>query len=167
MGGSFRTVVPGVDSTANETTRDVVGNKLDTHDGNSVCGVLHSLNDHAHGAGNVYPTLANGVAVAGAAGVWTLGAFVEIVPINTITAQFDIHYISVEALDDNTFYEIVLYAVEVEIGRVHVTKNANQDGTTNAPFMCGVQPANTQIQAKCASAAGNSVATIGIFYHIY
>ena len=72
-----------------------------------------------------------------------------------------------EALDDQTVYEIVLYAVEVEIGRVRVTKNANQDGTMNIPFQCELQASGAQIQAKVASAAGNSVATISIFYHIY
>ncbi len=160
-------IVQPVDSAANIDIVDVIGNKLDTHDSDSLSGHAHNTNDHFHKACQVYPTLANGVAVAGAGGVWTLGAFVEIVPITTITEKFDIHWISIEALDDNTVYEIVLYAVEVEIGRVRVTKNANLDGTMNIPFQCALQAANAQIQAKCASAAGNSVATISLYYHTY
>ena len=160
-------MVQPVDSAANIDITDVIGNKLDTHDGNSIFSHAHIVEEHIHKPCQVYPTLANGVAVAGAAGVWTLGAFVEIVPITRITSQFDIHYISIEALDDNTVYEIVLYAVEVEIGRVRVVKNAQQDGTMNIPFQCPIIPADTQIQAKSASAAGNSVATISLFYHLY
>ncbi len=159
--------VPAVDSVSNIDMRDVVGNKGDTHDSDSLSGHAHNTNDHFHKPCLVYPTLANGVAVAGAAGVWGLGGFVQIVPDAAIGSQFDIHWISIEALDDNTIYEIFLYAVEVFIGHVRFTKNAQQDGTMNIPFQCEIQAAGAQIQAKLASAAGNSVATISLFYHIY
>lgn len=164
---SMRTAVPGIDSSANLNMADVIGNKEDTHAGDSLFAHAVNTNEHFHTACMVYPTLANGVAVATDAGGWALGSFVEIVPVNTIVLPFDIHWISVEALDDVTVYEIVLYAVEVEIGHVRVTKNANLDATMNIPFQCPILDANVQIQAKTASAAGNSVATISIFYHVY
>lgn len=154
-------------SARNETMNDVIGNKEDGHSDTSLYGRGKRLDEHIHGAANVYPTGANGVTVASAAGSWTLGGFVEIVPINTIAEDFDIHYISIEDLDDNTTYELVLYAGEVEIGRNRFVKNAVQDGTVNAPFMTKLQPANTQIQAKLMTASGNSEAVISLFYHTY
>ncbi len=160
-------MVQPVDSAANIDITDVIGNKLDTHDSDSLSGHAHNTNDHFHKPCLTYPTLANGELVESAAGVWTLGALKEIVPINTITSKFDIHYVSIEALTANDVYELWLYAVEVFIGRVRFTKNAQQDGTMNVPFQCDLQAANAQIQAKVASAGGGSDATISLFYHIY
>ncbi len=161
-------MVKPVDSAANIDITDVIGNKNDTFAGTSIMAETHAMLEHVHTASNVYPTLAGGVAVGTAVGVWTLSAaFVEIVPINTITTDFDIHHICIEALDDNAVYEIVLYAVEVEIARVRVVKNAVMEGTQNVPIQCAIIPANTQIQAKSASSVGNSAATISIFYHVY
>ncbi len=158
--------VPAVDSADNVDSSDVLGSKLDTHDGNSVRAILHILNEHTHKSSKVYPTLANGVVVtAGAA--WVLGAFAEIVPISTIATDFDIHHISVEALSANEVYELVLYAVEVEIARVRLTKNANLDGTMNVPVQCPILPANTQIKAKLATEGGSDTATMSIYYHLY
>ncbi|HEA52315.1 hypothetical protein, partial [Marinobacter antarcticus] len=138
--------VPAIDSTANTSIEQVVGNKNDTHNGTSIKAMLHKLDEHAHKSSKVWPTLANGVVVtAGAA--WVLGAFAEIAAVNDIAVDFDIHHISVEALSANEVYEIVLYAATVEIARVRVTKNANLDGTMNVPVQCPIQPANTQIQA--------------------
>jgi len=158
---------PPVDSTRNSDFRDVIGNKNDTHDGTSLMAEVHTIEENIHTASLVYPTLAAGEAVATAAGAWTLGNFVEIVPASTIGSDFDIHHVSVEALDDNTVYELVLYAVEVEIGRVRFTKNANLDAVVNVPMQTAIIAADSQIQAKCASASGSSVATISIFYHVY
>ncbi len=126
----------------------------------------HIIDDHIHKACGVYPTLASGeTVIAGAQ--WVLGEFKEIVPGSTIGEEFDIHYISVEDLDTNAVYEIVLYAATAEIGRVRVTKNAVQDGTMNIPFQCPILPADTQIQAKLADSVGASQAVISIFYHTY
>ncbi len=158
--------VPAVDSTANTSIEQVVGNKNDTHNGTSIKAMLHKLDEHAHKSSKVWPTLANGVVVtAGAA--WVLGAFAEIAAVNDIAVDFDIHHISVEALSANEVYEIVLYAATVEIARVRVTKNANLDGTMNVPVQCPIQPANTQIQAKLATEGGSDTATISLFYHEY
>ncbi len=158
--------VPAIDSTLNTSIEQVVGNKNDTHDGDSLAAKLHIFDEHIHNQSRVYPTLANGVVVT-AGGAWGLGGFTEIVPVSTIGLDFDIHYISIEALSANETYELVLYAATTEIGRVRVIKNAVQDGTMNVPFQCDILPAGTQIQAKLATAGGGDSATISIFYHYY
>lgn len=163
---------PAQDSADNNYIQDVLGNKLDTHSGDSLYGRIKQIGEHFHSESKVYPTLADGVTVTGAAGVWTLGNFVEIVPASTIASDFDIHYISIEDLSGNDVYELVLYkgalASEVEIGRRRLTKNANLDGTQNQPFQTPLVSANERISAKVATKAGGSkTATISIGYHTY
>jgi hypothetical protein len=160
--------VPKTDSVSNKDTRDVVGNKADLVTSDSIAARVHSVEDHNHSASNVYPTLDDGVAIPTHADPWTLGVgFTEVIPNAAIGDPFDLHFISIEALDDNAVYEIVLYAVEVEIARVRVTKNAVQDGTMNAPVQTVILAAGTQIQARAASDVGNSSVTLSLFYHIY
>ena len=149
---------------------DVIGNKTDTHSGDSLYGQVKVLNEHIHKPSQVYPTLASGVTVtAGAA--WTLGSFAVIVPASTIGNDFDIHHISVENISANDVYELVLYsgadASEVEIGRVRFTKNANLDSVFNIPFQTPLTAADSQIKAKLASSVGSNNVTISVFYHTY
>ena len=164
-----RLMVPGVNSPSNLDMRDVIGNKNDTHASDSLSGHAHNTNDHFHQSCYTWPTLADGITVTAAAGPWGLSAgFTEIAAVADIAIDFDIHYISIEDLSANDVYELWLYAVEVFLGRVRFTKNANQDGTMNVPFQCPVQPANTQIQAKLATKAGGSrSADISLFWHPY
>lgn len=129
---------------------------------------MHNSEEHVHSASKVYPTLAAGVTLtAGAA--WTLGAFAEIVPASTITSEFDIHHISVEALSAVEVYEIVLYygAGDTECARVRATKAAALEGTLNVPVQTVLIPANSRIRAKVATAGGGDTCDISIFYHTY
>jgi hypothetical protein len=130
---------------------------------------LHHGEDHSHSASNVYPTLAAGVTVESDAVAWTLGAFVEIVPVSTITSIFDIHHIHVESITANDTLELVLYygAGDTEAGRVRITQNAVMDSIVNVPFQTPLIPANSRIRAKVASATGGTDCTISIKYHTY
>lgn len=128
--------------------------------------------EHQHSVCKVYPTLANGVVVTGAAGAWALGAFVVIVPTNTITDAFDIHHINVAAYNSNDTFELVLYSgangAEVECGRVRFTRTTNVGSPAHVPMQTPIIAANSQIKAKIASQNGTSnTATISIMYHTY
>jgi len=127
-----------------------------------------TIEKHLHGASKVYPTLAGGVLIAGGAGAWALGAFVEVVPAATIASVFDIHGICVEALSGAGVSELVLYSgllgAEVEIGRIRIPAG----GTWEQLFQCPQQLANTRISAKFATAAGGAqTVTISLRYHTY
>ena len=169
--GSFNGDVPDMDSSDNITIRDVIGSKADTHDGDSLYARAHIIDEHAHKAAGVFPTLANGEVIVGAANAWALGSFKEIVPANGISSNFDIHYITVEAVSVSDVYEIILYAGTTEIGRVRIAfiDVANSSTLPSIPFQCGIQPANTQIQAKSANKTGASAGqiTVSLHYHIY
>lgn len=132
-------------------------------------GRLRRLDEHIYSQARVYPTLADGVLVTGEAGAWGLSAgFTEIIPVNTIGSDFSIHYINVEGASVADTYEIVLYAVETEIGRARITfiDISNSQTLPSVPFMCKVIPRNTQIQAKVASKSGGADSiTISLSYH--
>jgi hypothetical protein len=156
---------------------DVIGNKTDTPSGNSVIAYLkslaadmHILEEHIHSVSKVYPTLAAGVTVTGGVGAWVLGNATEIVPINTITDTYDIHYINVASVSVNDTYELVLFsdaACTVEVGRVRFTRTAVQASTSSTPMMTPVIAANSGIWAKVASASGSNNIVISLFYHTY
>lgn len=162
--------VPDTNTADNELMCDVIGNKNDTHAGDSIFSHAHILDEHAHSAAKVYPTLADGVTVSGAAGAWTLENFYEIVPAGSIASAFDIHYIDVEAASASDVYEVVLYAATTEIARAKITfvDVANSQTLPSIPIITAIQPANTQIQAKCATSAGGAdTIKISLAYHIY
>jgi hypothetical protein len=161
-----------VNSTDNVLSRDVLGRKDDTHAGTSLMAFSDRINEHFHSSVKVYPTLAAGVVVTTAVAAWTLGAYVVVVPANTIAADFDIHHINVSAWNANDTFELVLYAGpnggEVEIGRVRLTRLSNVGASPHIPFQTPLIAANSQIKAKLASQAGTSnTVTMSIMYHNY
>ena len=87
-----------------------VGNNTDDHNGLTLFGRHEQQLEHIHSAQKVYPTLVAGVTLTTHATTWVLGTIAEIVPINTITNEFDIHEVLVEDVNtqDKT-YELVLY----------------------------------------------------------
>ncbi len=162
--------VPSADSADNNYIQDVVGNKSDSHSGGSLYSKAEVLVDHIHHAAKCYPTLTSGVTVTKGAGAWALGNFAEIVPASTIGVAFDIHHINIESASADGTYELILYAATTEIGRLRFTVDTGWlgGGLPSLPFQCGIEPADTQIQAKVASgnAAANNIA-MSIYYHTY
>lgn len=132
----------------------------------------HIMMEHIHSAQKVYPTLADGVTLTGHATAWTLGNKTEVVPVNTITSEFDIHYLNIGAASVTDTFEIVLYkglaGAEVEIGRVRAVRAAAQSGTAPMPMLTNMIPANTRISAALASASGGGdTLELALFYHTY
>ena len=120
------------------------------------------LDEHAHSPAKVFPTLDDGVAILSGA-VWTLGDFVEIIPVDTITEDFDIHWAVIENVTDDEVYELVLFAATTEIGRVRFAVEPGVGNTVSfspVPIQTTIQRANTQIQAKLASSGATETAQI-------
>lgn len=127
--------------------------------------------EHFHSASKVYPTGAGGTVITSHADAWTLGNFVEIVPINTITEDFDIHWVNIEGVSADGVYEIVLYATTTEIGRMRFTATdiANATFLAERKMQTQIQLKNTQIQAKVmtSNAAQADTVTVSLHYHTY
>jgi hypothetical protein len=159
---------PTADSAANTNFRDVIGNKTDTLAGDSLIAKMKLVESRLNNPSKVYPTLANGVVVTGAAGAWTLGAAVEIVPASTITTQFLIYLAKVEAVSVTDTYEVVLYsgaAADVELGRFRTSKDALYPQSGDVVITTELIPANTKISAKCANKLGGAeTITLSLHY---
>ena len=154
------------------TIRDLIGSPTDIWSiTKTVFGYNNVTYQHIHNAAKCYPSLANGVTVSGGSGIWQLGNFIEVIPSNTISRSFDIHWINFESASANDVYELVLYSGnvgnEVEIGRIRTYKTATQTGAINVPIQMPPQLANSRISAKLASASGGDTVTISLFYHQY
>lgn len=160
-------------SSTNLTIRDVIGNKTDDEDGDSIYSVLYTLEKHFHSACSVYPTLANEVVINKAnSSAWGLdAASTEIVPATTgITLPFDIHFINIGTISNLDEYELILYSGTsplVEIARISFDRAATQ--TEGAcPCQTAILPGGTRISAKLtsrATAARNI--SLKLFYHTY
>ena len=138
----------------------------------TLLGYQNSLYQHVHQQARVYPSLADGVVVTGGVAAWALGNFAEIIPVNTITNAFDIHFIRFEGASATDVYEFVLYkgtaGNEVEIGRVRTSRESATSGITDVPIQIPAQVANTRISAKVASkSGGNDTVTVSVMYHEY
>jgi hypothetical protein len=150
------------------TTTAAIGDTADEESDSTIFGGIYAIKRHIHAESKVYPTLAPGVVVTGGAGAWQLGNFAEIVPVNTITTPFDIHFLNISNASVADTFELVLYAAAVEIGRIRVTRSLGAQLVNPVTFMTPLIAANTQIQAKVASSSGGGdTLTIAIVYHTY
>lgn len=165
--------VPTVDAAVNASMRDVVGNKDDTHDGNSLAAWAHANADHIHKCMDVFPSGGAGVTVtASDSNPWTLGSFAVIVAADAIASDFDVHFLVIETMSANAIYELVLYsgadASEMEIAHARFVRVTNQVRSVHIPIQTPIVPANTQIKAKVMSSTGalDSI-TMSLAYHTY
>ena len=162
---------------SNETFVDVIGNKTDTSFSGagtwnpSIAGALKANYYHVHDSAKIYPSLADAVVITANAVSWTLGTIVEIIPANTITKWFDVHWIMVHDISANDQLELVLYSgaseSEVEIGRISFVRNAAQSQEGALPIQIPPQEPNTRISCAIASKSGNTTTGVKLYYHTY
>lgn len=172
-GTIVNTAAPAQNSAANATVCDVAGNKTDDESGTSLFSKMYIIEKHLHSVCKVAPTLAAGIDVTATTGVgaWTLGAFsADIIAAGAVADPYDIHFISIEALDTATTYEIVLYygAGDTEAGRVRVVKTGVNEATNNTSFISPIIPGGSRLRAKIATPGDNGeIARVSVFYHTY
>jgi len=171
--------VPTKNSSANTSARDVMGSKEDDEDGNSVYSYLYIINKHFHSIGMVYPLLADPVTLQKQSGIWA--AFntttTEIIPANTVTVPFDLHFANVTNLSATGNYLIAFYygaiGAEVLCGYSVATRTAVGGTEGSCPIISGLAtgkpiPANSRISAALSS--GNNAQDtlqIKVQYHGY
>ena len=150
----------------------VLGTNQDDHNDQTVYGKVHTLEEHAHKEQMVYPMLANPITLTKAAGAWAaFPAPTEIVPVNTITDDFDIHFVTISNISANGSYDLELYMgaalAEVFIGAVTFVRTANKDQAA-LKEQTVIVPANSRISAALSSSnAAQDTADIKIEYHKY
>lgn len=148
--------IPAQDSVDNVVMSDVIGNKTDTHDGDSVVGRSKLVEEHLHNKVFLYPDLASSITLTKAAGAWAAHPTpTEIIPVNTITEDFDLHFLNVNAISANGEYSIKLYTgaggAEVLLGTYGAARNAVQSQEGSRNILTDVILANTRISAAITS----------------
>jgi hypothetical protein len=155
----------------NNNINDVIGNKLDSHDGTSLMAFSKKLDEHVHSANNVYPDKDDPIQITSGAGDWELGSFVTIVSSNTITLDFDIHQVIIEDFDTKEkTYQLQLYKGQDDtfIGSIRFSSTANKGNIDNGSFQTEKIIANSRIRARlCVQDGGSKTASVSIRYHTY
>ena len=152
-------------SDGNTTINQLIGNRNDNHDAQTIYAALHDLWEGMHHKQLVYPTLADAVTVATHANAWTLGDFVEIVPANAISIEFHIHHVHIVSASANGEYELVLYNGTTEMARLSFSRTDKKDDIEGLIIITPHCAANSQIQAKVASDSGGDTMKVKLWYH--
>jgi len=123
----------------------------------SLGAMVKHIENHFTNPEKVYPTLANGADLVSGAD-WVLGAFTTVVAGTTITEDFHIIDVAIEACDKNAVMEVVLYAgdPDVEIARFRFAVVGGFWGNSRYSVDTSLIAANSRIRAKVASSDGTA-----------
>ena len=161
--------VPAADSADNVDWGDVIGNKLDTHDGHSIYSNVDAILDSIASERQVYPTLAAGATVVSAGANWTYGVYATVVPATTIANDFHVLGISIESCDKNDVFQLELYKGGADdiVAAVRFAVAGGFFG--NQVYIIGSEhiEAEAQIRARLACGAGGGGAgtiTMSVVY---
>ena len=162
---------------ANSTIADIIGNKEDCNLAGPGLDSLYGIAGfmayyHTHDSAKIYPELANPVTLTADSSAWTYGSWVEIIPADTITEPFDIHWVLLSSISANGNYTLQLGAgdsgSEEVIGTIGYNRNAVQSQEGSQPVQIPHQASNKRIAARIASGNANADTTdIKLYYHEY
>jgi hypothetical protein len=142
-------------------------------EGQTVLAFLHTGYYHVHGAAFIYPDKSIPVTLASAIPSWdTTGNKVEVIPANTITKNFDLHWASISDISATLDGIIDIFSgapgAEVKIGAVDVVRTANFSRENAVPVQVPQQPANTRISCRFTDSTTSSRTVRVKFYgHVY
>jgi hypothetical protein len=153
---------------------NVIGNKLQGHNDNTLYGFAKRNDEHFHAKSEVYPELANPIQLQKDSGAWAAypATKTEIISAGQIDKDFDIHWISVSGISANGNYTVKLYSglagAEIEIGTVDFTRNAIQSQEGAQPNQDVILSAGTRVSAGLSSGnAAQDTCNIKLRYHKY
>lgn len=141
---------------------------------NSIYAHLNTSYKHVHNSAYCYPERAASVTLTKAGGVWAdyPASKTEIIPANTITSDFDLHWAMIRDISANGEYTLRLYkgaaGAEVFICAIAFFRNTVMSQEGNLPVQVPQIPANTRISGAISS-SNNAADTCGIklYYHTY
>jgi hypothetical protein len=140
----------------------------------SLVSSVEILSDHFHTPQQVYPNLATAVSVVSTngAGSWTPGADTEVIPIDTITSIYDLHFVSIATIGANASFQLDFYqganGAGTHIGSVTFARQDNFQRSFFLPITCPRLAANRRVYAKLADDGDAGITiTLKVWYHIY
>jgi len=167
--GSCNPRVPDANSADNANISDVIGNKDDTWQGDSIYAVLAGQYAALHRETLVYPTLAGGSTLISPAGLWTWGAYGTIVPAGTITTDYRLLTIMIESCTvANGVFELELYkgATDDLIAALRFAVVGGFWGNVRYRIAAESVESGLQIRGRLASSIGAATITTSIEYQL-
>jgi hypothetical protein len=140
---------------------------------NTILGFLQTGYYHIHGAAFLYPDKADPVLLTSSAAAWSeTGNIIEVIPANSITKHFDLHWCSVWDVSNNLYGVVDIFAgaaeEEIKIGSIDVGRTANFSRESAMPVQIPQQVANTRISCRFSDNTTSSQTLRVKFYgHVY
>jgi hypothetical protein len=123
---------------------------------------------HVHTVQLVRPHLADSVLVTADAAAWTYGALSnDLIAIDSMTDEFDIHWIDIKANGNDQYQLAIVAGASTVIAEASFQRAVVQNVTFSFPITTPVQAIGTQIRAKVATSAGSNTCNIKLLIHIY
>jgi hypothetical protein len=149
-----------------------VGTRYDSPLADTLYGRTIAVYNNLHSTQHVYPTLANGVTLTTGTLAWALGAKTEIVPTGAIATPFDIHFMNVGFVNNQTTFEVQLFSGEIGhevlISMGRTTRTDPFGSAPQIPICAPIMLANTRISAAIAEAQiGSGTMVASIYYNPY
>ena len=128
---------------------------------------------HIHGASFLYPDKAIPVQLTANAAAWNeTGDIEEIIPANTITKTFDLHWGSITSISATLDGVIDIFSgasgSEVKIASIDVSRTSNFSRENAMPVQVPQQVANARISARFTSSTTNAdTVSLKVYGHVY
>jgi len=140
---------------------------------NSILAHLNTAYYHIHGASFVLPKYADPVTLTSSADSWSqTGTIIEVIPENTLTKPFDIHWCSISDISADLYGIIDIFSgnssEEVLIGSIDVVRTTAQSRENAMPVQIPQQAENKRISCRFSDST-TSARTVKVkFYgHVY
>jgi hypothetical protein len=172
--------VPDKNSDKNYIINDVIGNKEDfvqvpylSDSYDSMMAFIKTAYYHVHGASFVYPDKANPITLTSSATPWSeTGDIIEVIPADTITKAFDLHWCSVSDISAALYGIVDIFAgaigEEIKIGSINCSRTVNLSAEGEKRIQVPQQPANTRISARFSDSTSSSrTCAIKLLGHVY
>ncbi len=161
--------VPLPNNFQNKLINQLIGNRNDVNSAETIFGFLQDMWEELHSSQLVYPSLAQGVLITSHSNAYTLGNFIEVIPVNTITNEFHIHHLHLLSPNANGDYEIRLYQGTTLIGEATFSRTDKKDDVEGLEIYTSHCEANAQIQARLSSsnAAQQDTVRLKVWYHLH
>jgi len=159
--------ITNINNDCNLTINDVIGNKKDNRECNSIYGKLCNITRYLTNQDRCYPSLDDGITVSSGESTWEQGSYTEIIPANTVTSSFRIHKIYIESTTDGGCWQLDFYkgilGNEELIGSIRQSGISEIKGDAEIKTKC--LDANERVTCKASHSSGSEGITISIGYN--
>lgn len=129
-----------------------------------VCRIMRSITNTSQ----CYPSLSNGILLTADSSSWTPSDYIEVIPVNTITSDYRLNDVIIEATSNGGCYQLDFYkgtiGNEVHIGSVRISGIAEIKGNIDIRTKC--IEANSRVTCKVSHSIGSETITISLGYHL-